>query len=183
MNHEAVIEDTRRWIDAIVIGLNLCPFAERVFKADKIRYVVSEAENAQPLLRDLARELEYLAATALTSVETTLLIHPRVLADFLDYNDFLQRGEQLVAELGLRGTIQLASFHPEYQFAGTDPEAVENYTNRSPYAMLHLLREVSISQAASDPNELLEIPQRNTETLRAIGREKILEKLRAIRGR
>jgi uncharacterized protein len=164
-----------------VIGLNLCPFAERVFKADKIRYVVTEAENAQQLLRDLARELEHLAATSIASVETTMLIHPHALADFLDFNDFLQSGDRLIQELGLRGTVQLASFHPEYQFAGADPGAVENYTNRSPYAMIHLLREVSLSQAASDPEELLEIPRRNNETLRALGREKILEKLKAIR--
>lgn len=180
MNNQAVIEETRRWICSIVIGLNLCPFAQRVFKADKIRYVVTSADNAQQLLRDLAGELEHLVATSIAEVETTLLIHPHALTDFLDYNDFLDRGERLVEQLGLRGTIQLASFHPEYQFADAAPGAVENYTNRSPYAMLHLLREASISEAASDPDELLEIPRRNSETLRAIGTEKILEKLKAI---
>jgi hypothetical protein len=180
LNKQTVIEDTRRWIDSIVIGLNLCPFAQRVFKTDRIRYAVSEAETAQELLGDLARELEYLAVTPITSVETTLLIHPRALVDFPDYNDFLDCGEQLIEELGLRGTIQLASFHPDYQFAGADVGAVENYTNRSPYAMLHLLREVSISQVAGDPNELLEIPRRNVETLRSIGKENMLEKLKAI---
>lgn len=179
-HNQAVIDDTRRWIYSIVIGLNLCPFAERVFKADKIRYVVTEAADAQQLLRDLARELEHLAATSITNIETTLLIHPRALANFHDYNDFLQVADRLIGELGLRGTIQLASFHPEYQFAGADPGAVENYTNRSPHAMLHLLREVSFPQAVGDQNELLEIPRRNNETLRGIGREKILEKLKAI---
>lgn len=180
MNTQTVIEDTRRWIDSIVIGLNLCPFAQRVFQADKIRYAVSAAEDAQQLLKDLAHELEFLTSNPITSVETTLLIHPRALARFADYNDFLDRGERLIEELGLRGTIQLASFHPEYEFAGAGAEAVENYTNRSPYAMLHLLREVSISQVASDPDELLEIPRRNGETLRNIGRERILEKLKSI---
>lgn len=164
----------------MVIGLNLCPFAERVFSGNKISYVVSEAENEQALLRDLAGQLAALASRSISDVETTLLIHPLALGNFLDYNDFLGRGEQLIWELNLRGTFQLASFHPDYQFAGTDPEAVENYTNRSPYPMLHLLREESISQVASDQDELLEIPRRNGETLRAIGREKILEKLRAI---
>jgi hypothetical protein len=162
-----------------VIGLNLCPFAQRVFKTDKIRFAVSQAETEPRLLGDLARELEYLTVTPITSVETTLLIHPHVLAHFPDYNDFLDRAERLIEELGLRGTIQLASFHPEYQFAGTDVGAVENYTNRSPHAMLHLLREVSISQVAGDPNELLEIPRRNVETLRGIGKENILKKLKA----
>jgi hypothetical protein len=180
MDKQTVIDRTRRWISSMVIGLNLCPFAQRVFMADKIRYVVSDAENEQTLLRDLAGELAALASGSIFNVETTLLIHPRALGNFLDYNEFLGRGERLIGELNLRGTIQLASFHPDYQFAGTDPGAVENYTNRSPYPMLHLLREESVSQAANDPNELLEIPRRNSETLRGIGREKILEKLKAI---
>ena len=178
MDKQTVIEGTRRWISSMVIGLNLCPFAQRVFKADKIRYVVTDAKDETPLLKELAGEVEALASSSISAVETTLLIHPRVLRNFLDYNDFLEVGERLVENLGLRGTIQIASFHPDYQFAGTDPDAVENFTNRSPYAMLHLLREDSISEVASDPNELLEIPRRNIETLRGLGRQKILEKLK-----
>jgi hypothetical protein len=180
MDNQTVIEVTRRWISSMVIGLNLCPFARRVFLADKIRYVVSDAQDEMTLLKDLTTELRALASSPIASVETTLLIHPRTLGNFLDYNDFLSVGERLVADLGLRGTIQIASFHPDYQFAGTDAAAVENYTNRAPYPMLHLLREESISQAASDPDEQLEIPRRNIETLRGLGREKILEKLKAI---
>jgi hypothetical protein len=114
------------------------------------------------LLKDLVGELKVLAAAPISSVETTLLIHPRVLRDFLDYNEFLGRGEQLIEDLNLRGILQIASFHPDYQFAGTEPGAVENYTNRPPFPMLHLLREESISAVASDPDERLRIPRRKT---------------------
>ena len=181
MDKQAVIDATRRWIETIVIGLNLCPFAERVFAGDRIRYVVTEARDETTLLDDLSHELTELAAS--TTIETTLLIHPSALADFLDYNDFLDRADQRIEELGLSGVIQIASFHPDYQFADTDASAVENYTNRSPYPMLHLLREESISAIADDEDELLKIPQRNVETLRALGRDKILEMLTAIRNR
>jgi uncharacterized protein len=179
MDPQTAITGTRRWISSLVIGLNLCPFARRVFEADKIRYVVSDAEDEQMLLQDLAGELATLVSLPILSVETTLLIHPRVLGNFPDYNAFLEAGDRLVRELGLRGIIQIASFHPKYQFAGTDPDAVENYTNRSPYPMLHLLREESVSRVANDPKELLEIPRRNIETLQRLGRSKILEKLKA----
>jgi hypothetical protein len=180
VDQQLVIDDTRRWVSSVVIGLNLCPFARRVFQADKIRYAVTLATGETALVEDLAGELRRLASCPATSVETTLLIHPRVLLDFLDYNEFLGVGERLVSDLGLRGIIQIASFHPGYQFAGTDPAAVENYTNRSPYPMLHLLREASITAVAGDPDELLAIPRRNVETLRRLGREKILETLRRV---
>jgi hypothetical protein len=174
---QAVIEATRRWISSVVIGLNLCPFARRVFQADRIRYAVTDAEDEEALRTDLAGELVALAAAPIETVETTLLIHPRVLGDFLSYNDFFGAGERLLGSLGLRGVVQIASFHPDYQFAATEPGAAENYTNRSPYPMLHLLREESIDAVAGDRDELAEIPRRNVETLRALGVEKILEKL------
>lgn len=180
-NDAAVIDFTRRWIQSIVIELNLCPFAQRVFQAQTIRCVVSRAEDETALAADLTRELQALAAAPLSSVVTTLLIHPHVLGDFLAYNDFLDTAEGLVDSLNLTGVIQIASFHPDYQFADIDPEAVENYTNRSPYPMLHLLREESVSEVAGDPEELLAIPRRNIETLRALGKEKIVEKLRSLR--
>jgi hypothetical protein len=175
MDKQAVIDATRRWVSAVVIGLNLCPFARRVFEGELIRYVVTGATDENSLLEDLTRELKTLAATPRSEVETTLLIHPAALADFLDYNDFLGVADDLVRRLGLRGVIQIASFHPKYQFAGTEPEAVENYTNRSPYPMLHLLREESISEVADNPDVGQTIPQRNIETLRKMGREAILE--------
>jgi len=167
----------------MVIGLNLCPFAQRVFKANKIRYIVSEARDEITLLKDLAGALEELVSAPRSRFETTLLIHPYALGHFVDYNNFLDAAERLVEELDLRGTIQIASFHPNHRFAGTDPSALENYANRSPYPMLHLLREESISEVASDPRELLEIPRRNNETLRGLGRDKILKKLEAIENR
>jgi len=140
----------------------------------------SDAQGEETLLEHLAGELKSLVSSPVGSVETTFLIHPRALQDFLDYNDFLDVGEQLVDALGLRGVIQIASFHPGYQFAGTDPDAVENYSNRSPYPMLHLLREASISAVATDPAELLEIPRRNMRTLRGLGKEQILDRLKTI---
>lgn len=179
MDKSTVIVHTRRWIESIVIGLNLCPFARRVCAADQIRYLVSEAQDEAALLADLARELESLASPN-SPIETTLLIHPNFLHDFLDYNDFLDPAERLIEKLGLSGVIQLASFHPDYQFAEVAADAVENYTNRSPYPMLHLLREMSITEGAGDEEEMLEIPRRNVATLRALGREKILALLRAI---
>jgi hypothetical protein len=181
MDHQAIIESTRSWISSVVIELNLCPFAQRVFQADKIRYVVTAAQDETGLLQALADELQALASTPIATAETTLLIHPHALGNFLDYNDFLDTAEQLLADLGFEGVIQIASFHPDYQFADTDPDAVENYTNRAPYPMLHLLREESISAIADDPDELLEIPQRNIDTLRRLGIEKMLEKLNAIK--
>jgi uncharacterized protein len=180
MNKQAIIDGTRGWISSMVIGLNLCPFARRVFQADTIRYVVTDAAQENTLLKDLACELKVLAAAPISRVETTLLIHPRVLQDFLAYNEFLGMGEQLIEDLNLRGILQIASFHPDYQFAGTEPSAVENYTNRPPFPMLHLLREESISAVTSDPDERLRIPRRNIETLRGLGKEKVLQKLKAI---
>lgn len=173
----AIIDQTRRWIANMVIGLNLCPFAQRVFQQDRIRYIVTDARNSRTLLNDLERELKALAATPIEEVETTLLIHPDMLDDFLDFNDFLGDAENLIDALGFEGVIQLASFHPQYQFEGTEPDAVENYTNRSPYPMLHLLREESITNLNLDEDELLEIPERNIRTLQSLGREKILERL------
>lgn len=181
LDQARIIAETRRWIAQMVIELDLCPFARRVFQGDLIRYVVSEATTADALLDDLTKELQALAAAPSTSFETTLLVHPHVLGNFLDYNDFLDVAENLVEELGLRGVIQIASFHPDYQFAEAESDAVENFTNRSPYPMLHLLREDSISQFAGDPAELLAIPERNIATLRALGRAKILERLADLR--
>src|SRR5262245_22176544 len=177
MNDADVIDATRRWIATIVIGLNLCPFARRVFESDRIRFAVSAAMDEAVLLKNLADELTLLAATPIAEIETTLLIHPQVLGEFLDYNDFLELAERQVQNLDLEGIVQIASFHPYYQFAGTTPDALENYTNRSPFPMLHLLREESVTAVADRPEELLEIPRRNMETLQQLGRERLLEML------
>lgn len=177
-SEQEVISATRRWIADVVIGLNLCPFARRVFEAGTIRYVVSAAADADALLKDLAVELETLAAADVADIETTLLIHPRALRDFLDFNDFLGPADRLIKKLHLRGVVQIAGFHPDYQFEGTDQDAVENYTNRSPFPMLHLLREDSITAVAGDPDELLQIPERNIATLRSLGQASILALLK-----
>jgi hypothetical protein len=182
MDEQAVIDATRRWVSTVVIGLGLCPFALRVFQGEKIRYAVSDAGDGVSLLDDLIAELEALASGPVSVVETTLLIHPRALGNFLDYNDFLGDADRLVQRLGLTGTIQLASFHPDYRFAGTEPDAAENYTNRSPYPMLHLLREESVAAAAAVFGEMQGIPRRNVEMLKRLGREKVSELLRAARG-
>jgi hypothetical protein len=182
LDEQAVIDATRRWVSAVVVGLNLCPFARRVSEAGLIRYAVTDAAGEQSLLAALIWELEALAAAPRTAVETTLLIHPRALPDFPDYNDFLGLADRLLGALGLRGVIQIAGFHPGYQFAGTAPGAVENYTNRSPHPMLHLLREDSVSEVADDPDRLLDIPRRNVEALRRLGRREVLARLRAAAG-
>jgi uncharacterized protein len=172
------IRDTRRWIETIVIGLNLCPFARRVFDAETIRYVVTDANDATSLLDALTTELQRLVAEPISTIETTILIHPHVLQDFLDYNDFLRDADQLLETLGLTGIVQIASFHPEYRFAGTKPDAVDNFTNRSPFPMLHLLREESVTKVANDPDFLDGIPERNIAVLRALGRTKLLAMLK-----
>lgn len=163
-----MIEKTSRWVDRLVIGLNLCPFAKAVQVKGQVRYVVSHAETIDSLRADLQRELTWLDATPATEVDTTLLVHPRVLNDFDDYNDFLDEADELVSELGLEGELQVASFHPEYRFAGSAESDPANYTNRSPYPMLHLLREASVSRAVDTFPEPAKIYERNIETLRAL---------------
>jgi hypothetical protein len=168
---ETVVAATRRWLERAVVGLNLCPFARAVYVREQIRYTVSAATTPEALLADLISELRTLAAAAPETIETTLLIHPDVLNDFLDYNDFLGIADAAVADLGLEGTIQIASFHPRYQFAGTAEDDIENYTNRSPYPLLHLLREASVERAVAAFPEAAEIYEKNIATMRRLGVE------------
>jgi len=171
MDAEDPIAATRRWLERAVIGLNLCPFAKSVYVKQQVRFVLSEATTVDALLDELATELSLLASTDADTVDTTLLVHPRVLTDFLDYNDFLDRADAAVAALGLEGELQVASFHPQYQFAGTYADEMGNFTNRSPYPTLHLLREASIDRAvAAFPNPDV-IVERNIATLEKLGRE------------
>ena len=171
MDETEIIEATRNWIATIVIGLDLCPFARRVFVDERIRYAVSAATDSESLRAELAAELRSLAAVPIDAVETAILIHPRTLTDFGDYCDFLAEADRLIKSLGLRGVIQIAGFHPDYRFADSAADAVENYTNRSPYPMLHLLREESVSKLSASSEELAEIPKRNIATLRGLGLE------------
>ena len=166
---DEIIAATRLWLERSVIGLNLCPFAESVYRADRVRFRVSEQRSASALLDDLRAELRELQAADPLRCETTLLIHPWVLTDFIEYNDFLDVCETTIVELDLEGELQVASFHPQYQFAGTQSEDIENYTNRSPYPMLHLLRETSIERAVAAVPDTGEIYRRNIRTLRDLG--------------
>lgn len=171
MNNDQVIADTRLWLERAVIGLNLCPFAKAAYLKNRVRLVVSEATDDEALLQDLIRELATLQVADEQACETTLLIHPQALTDFLDYNDFLDAADAAIDELGLEGLIQVASFHPQYQFAGSAAEDVENCTNRSPHPVLHLLREASIEQAVASYPAVDDIPARNMATLKTLGRE------------
>jgi hypothetical protein len=153
-----------------VIGLNLCPFAEHPYRGDRVRLFVSERRSAAGLLADLHSELRSLDASDPRECETSLLIHPWVLNDFIEYNEFLEVCDGAVAELGLEGSLQVASFHPQYQFAGSQPDDIENFTNRSPFPMLHLLREASVERAIAAAGDTAKIYEKNMRTLRALGR-------------
>jgi uncharacterized protein len=163
------IAQTRAWVERVVIGLNLCPFAKAPQVKGQVRYALSEASEPQALLAGLIDELKLLAGTPADRIETTLLVHPQVLADFADYNDFLGLADAAVAGLGLEGVIQVASFHPRYQFAGTAPDDLGNATNRSPYPTLHLLREESVERAVDAFPEAEAIFEANIATLQRLG--------------
>jgi len=166
---DRVIAATRNWVEKAVIGLGLCPFAASPYLRGLIRYRVSEQQSPEGLAEELTKELKYLAAADPLLCETSLLIHPHVLGDFLDYNQFLDQADAAVAALGLKGKLQIASFHPAYQFAGSAPNDVENCSNRSPYPMLHLLRESSVRRATATFPGVNEIGNRNVATLRELG--------------
>ena len=165
------IADTRRWLERAVIGLNLCPFAKAVHAKGQVRWVLSDATEPADLLETLGEELAFLRDADPAEVDTTLIVHPYVLRDFIDYNDFLGDADDLVEVMELDGMLQVASFHPDYQFADSDPDDIANYTNRAPYPTLHLLREDSVSRAVDafpDPDVIVE---RNVETLQKLGHE------------
>ena len=169
MTDEEVLAKTRLWLEAAVIGLNLCPFAKAVYVKNQVRLVISKARHADDLLEELDRELGLLVATPASEIDTTLLIHPTLFDDFLDFNDFLEIAEGVVDEHGLEGVIQLASFHPQFQFDGTQPDAISNYTNRAPFAILHLLREDSVERAVEVFPQADAIFEANIATLEKLG--------------
>lgn len=169
LTDESVVEATREWLEKAVIGLNLCPFAKAVHVKRQIRYVVSQATDEEGLLQDLLHELQLLASADPGDVETTLLVHPFVLRDFLDYNDFLDLADAAVEELELEGVLQVASFHPDYQFADSEPDDMANFSNRSPFPTLHLLREDSVDKAVAAFPDADRIYETNIGTLRRLG--------------
>lgn len=168
---EQIIAATRNWLEKAVIGLNLCPFAKAVYVKEQVRYVVSSATTPEQLLEELMNELQLLSDTPAEHIDTTLLIHPFVLSDFLDYNEFLDVADAAVEDMQLEGELQVASFHPDYQFAETDQNDISNFTNRSPYPILHLLREDSIERAVEAFPEASEIFDRNIETMEKLGHD------------
>lgn len=168
---ETIIATTQRWLEKAVIGLNLCPFAKAVHVKKQIRYVVSSAATPEKLLEDLVEELRTLQDADPDKIDTTLLIHPHVLTDFLDFNDFLDIVDIAVAEPEFNDEFQVASLHPKYQFAGTATDDIENYTNRSPYPMLHLLREASVDRAVAAFPDADQIVDKNIETMQKLGHE------------
>jgi len=169
MEKDPYIQKTKHWLEMLVIGQQLCPFAQAPYRHGKVRFVATPTSDPAKLLERLAEELLYLAEVEPQLVETTLLIHPGVLLDFGDYLDFLPRADWMLQQYALEGVIQIASFHPAYQFEGTEPDDVTNYTNRSPYPMLHLLREESIERAVAEYPDPERIPERNIERMRRLG--------------
>ena len=179
MDTSLVIDASQRWLETVVVRHGLCPFASRVLNKNCLRFFVSEATTSEALVDDLIKELLHMNHHSRDELETSLLIHPYVLTDFQDYNDFLDVVDTVIDEAGLHGVIQVASFHPDYQFADSDEDDAANYTNRSPFPMLHLLREASIDEAVRDwtakGRNMEDIPLNNVETLRRMGKS-LLEK-------
>ena len=171
MSDEAIIAATRRWVDRAVVGLNLCPFAKGVQTKGQVHYVVSHATDRQELLDDLKSELQALHAADPAQRDTTLLIAPRVFADFLDFNDFLDRADRLLRKMRMERDFQIASFHPQFLFADADADDISHYTNRAPYPILHLLREASIDRAVEAFPDASLIFEKNMQTLRTLGLE------------
>lgn len=162
---------TRAWLNHAVIGLNLCPFAKAVYVKEQIRYVVSDATDTDALFDELCAELQYLMDIPPEQTDTTLLIHPHVLRDFMAYNDFLSLADMAIAQLGLNGALQIASFHPDFQFADTAANDISNATNQSPYPMLHILREASIDRAVAAFPDAAMIFEKNIETMEKLGND------------
>ena len=177
MDAAQVEADVRRWLERAVIGLNLCPFAKAVYAKGQVRIVVSDATTERALLQQLGEEMALLRDTPAEAIDTTLLVHPQVLQDFLDYNDFLDQADALLEAMELDGELQVASFHPDYRFADTEADDAENLTNRAPYPILHLLREDSVERAVAAYPEPDAIIERNIATMRELGADGFRELL------
>ena len=171
MSDEAIVLAVRRWVETFVVGMNLCPFAKRELVKNRVRFVTTAATTQEQLLMAWQAELELLKTDP--SVETTLLIHAKVLQDFYDFNDFLSIADSLLVDMELEGIYQIASFHPDYQFGGTQPSDAENYTNRAPYPVLHLLREESLERVIADYPDVDDIPERNIKLMNDLGPDKL----------
>ena len=166
-----VIEDTQLWLNKAVIGLNLCPFAKAVVAKQQVRYVVCMDSEPEQVLKMLQEEMQLLINTDAAVLDTTLLIAPHLLPDFLEFNEFLFDCDSVLLSMELEGVLQIADFHPRYQFAGTEPDDISNFTNRAPYPTLHLLREESIDKAVEAFPDASLIYERNMQVLEDLGRE------------
>lgn len=166
-----IVSEVSRWLNEVVIGLNLCPFSAKPTTENRVRFFVSEAGSEEDLLDDLQKEMERLDESGTEKIETTLLIVPHLLDDFFDYNQFLQWANQLIKRMNWQGVYQIASFHPGYYFAGTEPEDAENLTNRAPYPILHIIREASLEKALQYYPDADEIPERNRARVEALSAE------------
>lgn len=168
---DEIIASTKVWLERAVIGLNLCPFAKSVFVKKQVRYALTAAATADELLAELENELKLLTDTDPAELDTTLLVHPLAMTDFLDFHFFLGEVDALIRNLGYEGIFQVASLHPQYEFAGSEPDDIANFTNRSPYPTLHLLRESSIDRAVAAFPDAADIFERNIETMERLGHE------------
>jgi hypothetical protein len=168
---DIAVADTRRWLERAVVGMNLCPFAKAVLAREQVHFAATEARDASGVLQDFARELDALVALDSRERDTTLLVIPHGMEDFLTFNDLAARAGRLVRKRGLEGVVQVASFHPRFVFAGTDEDDITNYTNRAPHPTLHLLREESIDRAVTAFPDAATIYEANMETLRRLGPE------------
>lgn len=168
---DVALADTRRWLERAVVGLNLCPFAKAVLVKQQVHFALTAADDAQAILQDFARELDALVALDPAQRDTTLLVIPHGMEDFLAFHDLAGRAERIVRKRGLEGVVQVASFHPRFVFAGTEEEDITNATNRAPYPTLHLLREASIDRAVAAFPDAAAIYEANMETLRRLGPE------------
>lgn len=171
----AAEQDVRNWLERVVIGLNLCPFAKRPFREGRVRIVATAAREPADLLAVLRTELSCLTATPRGELETTLVVLTDSLQDFFDYNQFLDEVDLLIRSGGWEGDIQAASFHPEYCFADTKPDDPANLTNRSPWPVIHLLREESVSEGVEQHPDAEGIPQRNIARLRDLSAGEVRE--------
>lgn len=172
MDDKTIIRSVRRWLESLVVARNLCPFAKRELVNDRVRFVVTRTAAETQLLQVLQDELQRLNGSA--AIETTLLIHPDVLRNFYDYNQFLEDCDRLLVRMNLDGVFQVASFHPDYQFSGTEPDDAENFSNRSPYPLLHILRESSVERAVASHADIEQIPRSNIEALNRVGTDELL---------
>lgn len=173
--------ETLCWVRTVVIGLGLCPFAARVVENGQLSIRISDADSPEALLQHLLDELQQLEQVPAEETDTVLLVHPGVLQDFDDYNEFLGLVDLLLEQEGFEGVFQVASFHPDYRFGGVSADDVSNYTNRSPYPMLHIIREHSLEQAIASFPDVDAVPQKNIETMQKLGADRVLAMLAACR--